>query len=92
MFNLKIHAKKGQKWGHIFSDVFRFYIPCAFFFCILNLKIHVKKTRMYKFQKIYAKKVENNISKKTCKKKEELQITKMKKLYDLSFLLNIFFF
>ena len=46
-FNLKIHAKKRAEMqkmkAHLFG-FFRFYIPCAFF-CILNLKIHIKKTK-----------------------------------------------
>ena len=35
---------KMEKRKHIYLDYFRFYIPCAFF-CILNLKIHIKKDK-----------------------------------------------
>ena len=35
---------KREKRKHIYLDFFRFYIPCAFF-CILNLKIHIKKDK-----------------------------------------------
>ena len=68
MLHIKIHAKKA---------FFCFCILCAFFFCILKLKIHIKKAIMqkkvkdffFKFVKyICKKKVENNISKKRCKK------------------------
>ena len=38
---------KMEKRKHIYLEFFRFYIPCAFF-CILNLKIHIKKTKMQK--------------------------------------------
>ena len=39
---------KREKRMHIYLDFFRFYIPCAFF-CISNLKIHIKKkTKMQK--------------------------------------------
>ena len=37
------NIKKGKKKAHLFG-FFRFYIPCAFF-CILNLKIHIKKDK-----------------------------------------------
>ena len=46
IFNFEIHTKnikKGKKKAHLFG-FFRFYIPCAFF-CILNLKIHIKKDK-----------------------------------------------
>ena len=36
-------GKNGKKKAHLFG-FFRFYIPCAFF-CILNLKIHIKKDK-----------------------------------------------
>ena len=35
---------KREKRKRIYLDCFRFYIPCAFF-CILNLKIHIKKDK-----------------------------------------------
>ena len=35
---------KREKRKHIYLDFVRFYIPCAFF-CILNLKIHIKKDK-----------------------------------------------
>ena len=35
---------KMEKRKHIYLDFFRFYIPCAFF-CILNLKIRIKKDK-----------------------------------------------
>ena len=47
IFNFEIHTKKYQKKEkrkHIYLDFFRFYIPCAFF-CISNLKIHIKKDK-----------------------------------------------
>ena len=77
-FDSKIRAKKaemqkkgknGKMKAHLFG-FFRFYIPCAFF-CILNLKIHIKKDKNAKkkakkcFQiakKHMQKKAENNTS------------------------------
>ena len=65
MFNFKIHAKfsensckKGttMRFQFLNLDLFCFYIPCAFCFCIL--KIHAKKGKEKKFQiaKIYMQK------------------------------------
>ena len=59
------NIKKGKKKAHLFG-FFRFYIPCAFF-CILNLKIHIKKDKnakkMHKI--IFQKKMQ---TKQKCKK------------------------
>ena len=57
-FNLKIHAKKGKNGknkAHLFGFVSLLYTLCIFF-CILNLKIHIKKTKMQKKSK---KKISN---------------------------------
>ena len=70
--------KNGKKKAHLFG-FFRFYIPCAFF-CILNLKIRIKKTKMqkksYNFfsnsQNTYAKK-QKIIFQKKMQKKAEMQ-------------------
>ena len=57
-FNLKIHVRKGQKWKKESTFIWNFFcfnIPCAFF-CISNLKIHIKKDKnakkAYKFFQI----------------------------------------
>ena len=42
---------KMEKRKQIYLDFFRFYIPCAFF-CILNLKIHIKKDKNAKKSKL----------------------------------------
>ena len=76
-FNLKIHAIKMEKRKHIYLDFFRFYILCAFF-CILNLKIHIKKDKnakksKTKFSKKHAKKAEMQ-KKKSCKKEGDVYV------------------
>ena len=54
---------KMEKRKHIYLDFFRFYILCAFF-CILNLKIHIKKTKMQKKSKIFFQIAKINMQKK----------------------------
>ena len=67
---------KMEKRKHIYLDFFAF-ISLVHFFCILNLKIHIKKgknakkkqKKIFKLQKyICKKKAENNITKKDAKK------------------------
>ena len=69
-------AKMEKKKKHIYLEFFRFYIPCAFF-CIITLKIHIKKDKnakkkaknFFQIAKINTqKKAKNNISKKDAKK------------------------
>ena len=56
-----------KKRKHIYLDFFHFYIPCAFF-CISNLKIHIKKDKNAKKNiKIFS-----NCKNKHAKKKHEI--------------------
>ena len=67
-FQFENSCKKGQngkKKAHLFG-FFCFYIPCAFF-CILNLKIHIKKTKMQKKKHKNFFKLQKNMQKKSMK-------------------------
>ena len=54
---------KMEKRKHIYLEFFRFYIPCAFF-CILNLKIHIKKDKNAKKSKQFFQIAKINMQKK----------------------------
>ena len=80
-------GKNGKKKAHLFG-FFSLLYPLCIFFCILNLKIHIKKgknakkkqKKIFKLQKyICKKKAENNISKKHAKKKQKCKKKAAKK-------------
>ena len=78
------NIKNGKKKAHLFG-FFCFYIPCAFF-CILNLKIHMKKMQkklkfFFKFAKYICKKKQKIIFQEyfKAKKKTEMQKKVQKK-------------
>ena len=55
-------GNNGKKKAHLFG-FFRFYIPCAFF-CILNLKIHIKKDKNAKKKQKFFSNCKNKHAKK----------------------------
>ena len=77
-FNLEIHTKKNQEWKKesTFIWIFSLLYPLCIFFCILNLKIHIKKDKnakkSYFFQicKIHMQRRQKIIFQKRYKKAE----------------------
>ena len=73
-FNLKINARKGQKWEKesTFIWIFLLLYPLCIF-CILNLKIHIKKRQKCKKK---SKKNFSNCKNTYAKKKHEISFQK----------------